>query len=186
MGSKLILCLVIFSSYNLTSAVPLGWYETPQGSLIHGVAVDSSGERYSLNNQFFSSGSFDMMNKEVGLFESRYPNVQFNTQDFKYLELARDCGINAENSNVNATQLKNYNKFIERFFVERSMLSEFMMTLQPYHLLLPKSDNVSTVLQIDNDDITRFEFNLSGYCFDQNYNILESKTLDNIIIERPK
>lgn len=170
----------IILSFYISSVVPLGWYETRQGNLVHAYGIDADGNTQRLNTQFFGSGSFSITNKTNIAFKNQH-HTQMGTLSFETMMQARECNIPLK-ENKNYLQRREWvSNFTQRFLGERPFLSKLMISMQPYHLLIPHPEYKNTMFGKPMESI-RFE--LYNFCIDENFQVYKKELLDTFTVTR--
>lgn len=179
---RLMSIAVIFFSFWGATVVHLGWYDTRQGALIKNYAV-IGGDRVLLDNKYFSSGSLFMQSNQFTLFQNKSPVHFFATLDYDILQKSRSCS-NEIYRTTRHPKYEDTKMFVERFFDERNLVEEWLMTIQPYHVALPQKDSTMSVLDLDANKIDAFEFEMTEYCFDDEYKTIKEEVVETVVIRR--
>jgi|GEM_PF-4149663 len=179
-GRRIILSGVIILSYHISSIVPLGWYETRQGNLIHAYGTDFNGEKHKLHTQFFGSAGFSITNKTNDAFEVQH-QTQMGTLDYETMILAESCNIPLIKNENYLVRRERVSTLTQRYLGERSSFSKLMIYLQPYHMIIPHWKRRNTMFGAPFDSIT---FELYNYCMDENFDVYHKELLDSFTVRK--
>jgi len=169
----------ILLSFYISSVVPLGWYETRQGDLIHIYGTDVNGHTQKLHTQFFGSGSYSISNKTNIAFKHQH-QTQMGSANFETMMQARECNMPLIPNENYLKERERVSQFARRFLGERAFVSKFMISIQPYHLLIPHPEYKNTMFGPPMKSIT---FELYHYCIDENFNVYKKELLDTFTVE---
>ena len=175
---KVILSGVVIISYYISSVVPLGWYETRQGNLIHAHGTDIYGEKHELHTQFFGSAAFSITNKTNDAFIKHHQR-QMGTFSYETMLLAKNCQIPVKQNEHYLIRRETVSQLSERYLGERSFISKVMIYAQPYHLLIPHWRKRNTMFGSPLESIT---FELYNYCMDENFEVYHEELVDSFTV----
>ena len=163
--NRLILLGVLLISPIFLNTEPLAWYEIRQGDIVKAYGHLKE-EKVQLHPQYFGSASFPILKKQTHYVFNYGAQFHFHAAETYGEKLkAIDCSYTkVQNPTFKESVKLRVEEISYRLLEDRSLLSKFLIHLQPYHILIPNPQIDSSILGTQYEKI-RFE--TTSVCFDK-------------------
>lgn len=180
--TRSLLVILMLIAPSIMTMEPLGWYEIRQGDLITTYGTNSEGEE-QLHPQFFGSAAFPITSKYTHNAFKHGAQFHFHaTLQYDELESAKVCGYSKiENPYFREVDLKRVEEITLRLLQDRPWLSSLMISIQPWHILIPNFGIDASLMGTKYESIT---FRLNSICFNREGKVVRREKLDELVIKK--